>query len=87
MSRSNLKLDLSPEGLPPGTREDYLRMLGVPEAVHLEAALRPGCTQLVATTLTQVQLRSASPDSPQNTTNKSSPCAEVDVTEASQGVA
>ena len=76
-----MKLDIGPEGLPAGTREDYLRMLGMPEAVHLEAALRPGCTQLVATTLTQVQLRSACPGCQQNTTNKSSHCAGVDVTE------
>ena len=81
MSRSNMKMDISPEGMPPGTREDYLRMLGVPEAVHLEAALRPGCTQIVVTTLNQVRL--AYPASPQNNAKKSSHCADVDVKEAS----
>ena len=55
LSRSGVKLDVSPEGMPSSFREDYLRLIGHSDPAHLEASMRPGCTHIVATALTQVR--------------------------------
>lgn len=49
-----MKLDLVPEAIPAGMRENYLQLIGASDAAHLEASMRPGCTHIVATALTQV---------------------------------
>lgn len=54
LSRSGVKMSVPPEGMPRSMREDYMRMLGS-EAAYFDAAMRPGCTHIVATALTEVR--------------------------------
>ena len=52
--------DATPERLPGGVRDDLLAMLGNPGTSHLEASIRAGCVQLVASALIEVQLATPS---------------------------
>ena len=54
LMRSALKMDIPPDRLPADMRDTYLQMTNASPSGHMEAALRPGCTHLVAICLIQV---------------------------------